>query len=215
MTRIHVAIGALTATLMISGVCCAEEGEFQLGLATPFLTYESVDLEFEISNVTTDLETSGFEWGLRHEVIGELGYGITPNIVIGGLLQLGGSSAEEQVEDQDETESSEWGFFLGPKFDYMFLPGDKVQPFIGAILGIGQEHESAGEDGDVESSFTAFQIMGRGGIRAFVTDQFSIDPSLVFGYVTGSGEVDVGNTTTDVSGSGFQVGIVLGISGWI
>ncbi len=211
-THISLATGALTAMLMISGVCSAEEGELQLGLATPFLEYESMDAEIEFANTTTDLEASGLTWGLRHEVAGELGYGVTPNIVIGGLFQLGGTSSEEQIEDAPETESSEWGFFLGPKFDYMFLPGDKVQPFIGAVLGIAHAKET---EGDVETSFTAFQIMGRAGVRAFVTNGFSIDPSLAIAYLTGSGEIDNDNLTADLSGSAFQVGVLVGVSGWL
>lgn len=212
-TRVHAA-GLFSLALMLAPrVSSAEEGEFQLGLATPFLTYSNLTVETEFAGVSAETKTTEVEWGIQHSVVGELGYGVTPNIVVGGFVQLGGTSGSSEPEGGDEVDSSEFGLLLAPKFDYVFSPGDKIQPFVGAMLGLSMSSQSEEE---AEASLTGFQVLGRFGIRAFPGNkEFSIDPSLMLGYVSASGDVEGGGLSADLSASGFQIGVFLGVSGWI
>jgi hypothetical protein len=202
-----VSIGSSLVALLAAPLAHAEEGEFQLGLATPFLVYQksTVDTEPEETKVS---ET---EWGITHDVVAEIGYGVTPNLVVGGLVKLGGDSETTEIDDE-ETDSSTFDLLLGPKLDYVLSPGDKVQPFVGGVIGYLSTSSSAE---DFDTSISGFQFMARGGVRIFPGKEFSIDPWLGLSYFTGSTEVDSDNFNEDYDTSGFQVGVYLGISGWL
>ena len=188
------------------------EGAFQLGLGTSILTYESITTTVETAAGDQDTDSSTTTWGVRDEVVGELGYGLTESLVLGGFVQLGGSSTTTEPEGGEETETSEFGLFLGPKLDFMFMPGQKVQPFVGAVAGLAM---ASADNGAFETSLTGFQLMGRAGIRAFLADSFSLDPALALSWVTASGEADSGPVNVDISASGFTIGVMLGVSGWL
>lgn len=188
------------------------EGALQLGLATPLFTYTSVSLSAEQGGLETDTDTSSTEWGLRQSVTGEIGYGVGEGLVLGALVQLGGASQTIEPEGQEEQESSDFGLFLGPKIDYMFSPGQRVRPFVGAVAGISV---ASTENGNLETSLTGFDLQGRVGLRAFVADGFSFDPALLVGWGTASGELDVGALSADLSASAFFVGLLVGFSGWV
>lgn len=201
-----VSIGSTLVALFAAPLAHAEEGEFQLGLATPFLVYQK-------SSVDTDPEQNISEttWGITHEVLAEIGYGVTPNLVVGGLVKLGGESTTTEIDDE-ETDSSTFDLLLGPKLDYVLSPGDKVQPFVGGVIGYLSTSSSTD---DFDTSVSGFQFMARGGVRIFPGKEFSIDPWLGLSYFTGSTEVDGDNFNEDYDTSGFQVGVYLGISGWL
>ena len=204
-----VSIGSCLVALLAAPLAQAEEGEFQLGLATPFLVYGSgtVDTEPEETKITTT------EWGITHDVVAELGYGITPSLIVGGLVKLGGDSTDTEVGDFDGEEST-FDLLLGPKLDYVLMPGDKVQPFVGGVIGYFSTSTSD-DDNDSSVSLSGFQFMARGGVRIFPGKEFSIDPWLGLSYLTGSTEVENDAGNEDFDTSGFEVGVYLGISGWM
>jgi hypothetical protein len=200
------------AVLALASVASAEQGELQAGVATPVLLHTRITLEQKAGGATARDKGSTTNWGIGHNVLGEIGYGVTPNLVVGGLFRLAGSSNKDD-EDGNLGDSSTFSLLLGPKLDYMFLPGDKVQPFIGAVAGLSNAFAKAG--GAAETSATGFQLMGRFGIRAYPNSKFSFDPQLVVGQEWSSGERTAGSSKVDISGSTFQIGVFLGISGWI
>jgi hypothetical protein len=67
----------------------------------------------------------------------------------------------------------------------------------------------------IDLSLVGVQVIGRVGLRAFVAKGFSIDPALAFSWYTASGDVEVGNVDTDASTSGFNLGLLVGFSGWV
>lgn len=203
-----VSIGSSLVALLAAPLARAEEGEFQLGLATPFLVYQSVTQETDPED--TDVSTT--TWGITHEVLGEIGYGITPSLLVGGLFKLGGTSSSTEVDGED-SDSSTFSLLLGPKLDYVISPGDKVQPFVGGVIGYLSESSSSGDD--FESTTSGFEIMARGGLRIFPGKEFSIDPWLGLSYFTGSTENDFGDVSTDFDVSGFEIGVYVGVSGWM
>jgi len=207
-----VSIGSSLVALLAAPLAHAEEGEFQLGLATPFLVYQSVTNETDPED--TDVSTT--TWGITHEVLGEIGYGITPSLIVGGLFKLGGTSSSTEVDGED-SDSSTFSLLLGPKLDYVISPGDKVQPFVGGVIGyLSSSTSTSFGDIDNKSSQSGFEFMARGGVRIFPGKEFSIDPWLGLSYFTGSNEDegDDGNSVdTDVSR--LRLGVFLGLSGWL
>jgi len=188
----------------------AEEGEFQLGLGTPFLGYSSESVEPDGGSETT---TSGITWGIGHEVFAELGYGITPNLLVGGLVQLGGTSMSVENDDTDtDVDVGSFGFMLAPKLDYVLMPGDKMQPFVGGVIGYVNSSTSV-EDADTTTS--GFLFMARGGLRIFPGKEFSIDPWLGLSYFTGSQEFENDDGSADADASEFQLMVNLTLSGWM
>jgi hypothetical protein len=73
--------------------------------------------------------------------------------------------------------------------------------------------------GPYKDSKTLFGLALRGGVRVFVLDQLSIDPSVLIGYSFGSGTQKLEGGVTPVefenSVSGIQFAISLGLSLWL
>jgi hypothetical protein len=190
------------------------DGAFQLGLFTTLVRYEPLSISPE--NNGGDLSTSNLVWGIGNNPVGlELGYGLSDMIVFGGVVSLGGSSDSRKPDGGTESSSSAFGVELGPKIDLMFSPGSKVMPFIGAEVLLHSDSQSA--DGGFEASNLSFIFEARGGLRAFLTDSFSLDPALFFGGGFGSGSENDGGGAADIdySISGFRVGLSIGLSGWM
>ena len=78
----------------------------------------------------------------------------------------------------------QFAFSFGPKLEYQFLPTSRWNPFLGAVLNIGIENKSFYGTKD---SRTIFGILARAGMRYFVLDQLSIDPTIALGGHFGSG----------------------------
>lgn len=187
------------------------DGAVQLGLYLPVVRYLPVGLEFE--NGGAEVDVSRLDWGIAENPVSlEIGYGLTDSLVLGGQLGIGGeSSTQEQMGFADQ-ESSEFNFQFGPKLDYMFSAGSKVNPFAGAVVLVGIDST---DNNGAEFSTTVFRFLGRIGLRAFLADSFSIDPALVVGAGVGSASQDDGTNEADLSVTGFQVGLDIGFSGWM
>lgn len=204
-----IALGALSAAS--PAMAQDTDGALQLGLTTPIFSYTTGSTTTEFGGDETEIDTSNTTWGLRDEVVGEIGFGLGDSLVLGGILQIGGTSLT-QGEGEDEAESSEFGVLIGPKLDFMFSPGQKVRPFLGAAAGLVL---ASSEAGPVETSVTGFQLIGRAGMRAFLSNGFSLDPALVVSWSTASGEVETGGPSADISVSAVNIGVALGFSGWL
>lgn len=202
---------------MVSSV----KGRLQLSLGTYFVRFTSMSQSFA-DNPTGDLSVSDLKWGFSGSspVILEGGYGITDNIVIGGVLQLGGlSNTVEADMGGAKIETSGLDLLIAPKFDYQFSPTAKVNPFVGGMLGIEVNSASApgGVGGTTDDSQLNFTLLARGGLRCFLFDGLSIDPAIVFGFRIGSGTTKLGGAAADLdySLSGFRLGLSVSMSGWL
>jgi hypothetical protein len=183
------------------------DGAFQLGLYTTFVRYSPTHFETDAGGERDDAE---LVWGLAdNPVVLELGYGLSEQLVFGGTLGLGGTSLNREEGGQEVLDASAFKFELGPKLDFMFSPGAKVNPFIGAQVLLHLESS------DPDLSALAFLFLARIGLRAFVTDTFSIDPALVAGGGIGSGSSGEGAAEFDFDITGFRVGLNVGFSGWM
>lgn len=207
-----VSVSSCLAALVAAPLAHAEEGEFQLGFGTPFLGWSSTT---EDPDDGDERKLSGFTWGIGHQVHAELGYGVTPNLLVGGLVQLGGTSMSVEAGDLEGDQGS-FEFMLGPKLDYVIMPGDKVQPFVGGVIGYLNSSDSS-EFENVETSTTTsgFLFMARGGLRLFPGKEFSIDPWLGLGYFTGGIEYEGEDNSVENDLSQLQFMVHVTLSGWI
>ena len=232
-----IAIGFVS---IVSGHAQAQTtaGALQLGLGTNFVTYSSENItEHQPQPNGTTLDYKQVErntnWGLANNngVTLEGGYGITDILVLGGLLEMGGWShtygPDAATAGDPKRNDFRFSFFIAPKIDVMFLPDSVVRPFVGAAVGLvrntltQQTTDQANVTRTpVDFGATGIGLLGRVGIRWFLTPGFSLDPAFVFGYNAGSGStvVPAGGAATqslDTSVNGYSVGLRLGLSGWI
>jgi opacity protein-like surface antigen len=119
----------------------------------------------------------------RHPLYLELGYGLTPNILLGAILQFAGSS-ETLEANGGKAPVSDSLWTLAPKFDYQFTPTSRLNPFLGGVVSLTMHDKKSGPYTD---SRLLFGLGVRGGVRYFVLDQLSFDPSLSLGLNFGSG----------------------------
>jgi hypothetical protein len=192
-------------------------GRFQLGLGTPVFTYSSIGTEVgDDPSVEVDVATTN--WGVHDAAVLELGYGLSNALVLGGVLQLGGTSTTSELDAPGSEESTQSSFevMVGPKIDYMFSEGSRVRPFVSGVIALLHSSTSNDDDDDDDGlSMTGVMLQGGVGLRWFATPGFSLDPSLRLGWSTISGDNEQGNTSTDVSASGVSVSLNVGFSGWI
>jgi hypothetical protein len=193
-------------------------GLLQVSLGTYFLRYTSLSQSFD--NNGGDFSRTDVNWGFSNgaPVILEGGYGLNDNMIVGGVLQLGGSSSTAEPDGGGaKRETSSFDLMLAPKFDYQFMPASKFNPFVGGLLGLEIGSLSATAAGvTTDDSTTMFTLLARGGVRCFLFDGFSIDPALVVGFRLGGGSQKTGDTPElDYGLSGFRVGLSVGVSGWL
>jgi hypothetical protein len=209
---------ALATLVTLSSAAFAQDiqGAVQLGLGTGLITYNKDTVKQDvIGGGHVDIDYARTNWGFHGTsgVVFEGGYGLTDSLVLGGLLALGNDSTEVSTGNNEDTVST-FELLLAPKIDYLFMPASKVRPFVGGALGL-VVHNTDYDDGDTETSLLGVGLLARAGIRWFAAPGFSIDPALNFGGRWLSGDTDTGNLSYDASSSGYQIGLSLGMSGWI
>jgi len=238
------ALVAIGFTVVLSRPANAQSvaNSLQIGLGTDFLSYSNYTQRITVpaniaglpvgaGSVDQKYDYHQTRWGVSdHSNVNlEIGYGLTDEMIIGGLLVLGGYSVYSHFEQQASpvhNQDSSFNFFLGPKFDYMFLPQSRVRPFLGAVVGLSHISQNTTRTDNnsvtttaLDTSYTGLGLMGRAGIRWFVTPGFSLDPALVFGFATHSGNaqgVAAPNAASYDSGlTGFSVGLGVTASGWV
>jgi hypothetical protein len=206
---------ALAAVFSSVGAVHAEniDGAIAVGAAFPIVAYTKMSEEVDLP-VVIDRTVSDTTWGVAENPLEVMmGYGLSDDMLLGGFLRLGGTNHTEEVENQGDTELTRTIFGIGPVFEYLFLPGGSARPFVGGVLSLG--HESA-DLGGVERSRTLFGLAARGGVHIFLIPGLSLDPSLQLGFqAILSGEDEAGGGNVDVSGSGFNIGLRLGLTGWL
>lgn len=232
------AVGALSLFSM-SAKAQTVAGALQLGLGTNFVDYSSypITAHVPVGAGTQDYKISPgtTTWGFaqRNGVTLEAGYGLTDMFVLGGLLQLGGWSQNVDTPLapgsplMTSRKESMFNLFIGPKFDVMFLPDSRVRPFVGAAVGLVRMTDTVQNTNQnnvtttpTDSGWTGVGLLGRAGVRCFLTPGFSLDPMFVAGFATLSGSTTVpgpGATTLnyDSSITGYNLGLNVTASGWV
>jgi hypothetical protein len=196
------------------------KGAIQLSLGTYFVRYTSLSQSFDMNG--GDFSRTDLAWGFSDSspVILEGGYGITDELVVGGVLQLGGWSQTIEADmGGAKFDRSRFDLLLAPKADYHFIPTSKINPFVGGMLGV--EINSASEPAavagmTVDESTTSFTLLARGGLRCWLFEGFSVDPALSVGFKIGGGSTKApGAPEADWSASGFRIGLSVSMSGWL
>jgi len=132
------------------------------------------------------------------------GFGLSVGAAIGDMLFIGGRLQLEWSKDEGDNTNLNWG--LGPFAELMFADGTFV-PF--ALAGIDIAGLVITPDGADSTKVNTFGFRFGGGAHIFLTDSFSIDPRLEFGWDTRIGEDEF-----DTDFSSIRFSIVVGFSGW-
>lgn len=146
----------------------------------------------------------------RHPFFLAAGYGLSDNILLGAQLQF--HSASESVSDM---KANATGLTIAPTLDYHFTPTSRWNPFLGISAGVTLDNKSYYK---VKDSRLLFGGSLRAGMRYFVLDQLSVDPSIGFGALFGSGTQSYdapGGNKFDYSVTSFHFAVNLGLSLWL
>jgi hypothetical protein len=114
---------------------------------------------------------------------------------------------------------------LVPYFQWMFLPGSWVRPYVEVRLGFGGSSRSFRDEMDPdEQRFTQhfiYPLVGvGGGVHLFPVDYFSVDLGLNFDYVAPHGRTTLRDPPPgfddnwDKLGDLINFGVLLGVSVW-
>lgn len=205
------------AALLPAGRAQAQDtrGAWQVGLSTDLLTYFHANIENDDTGI--EEERSLLTWGVRDNVAVELGYGIHEMLVFGAFLRLGGRSETQEPPLGVDVEITDVAIQVGPKLDVLL--GDRsseLRPYVGLAVALSSTIYRD-EDAGLETSLVGGNLQGRIGLHWFVLPSLSIDPMFAAAYGIASGEVDEidGTDSLDISASGFNVGLIFGVSGWI
>ena len=108
------------------------------------------------------------------------GYAFSNNLYVGGRLQLGFSSTDEE-NDGLNFEQKYFDWQVLPYGEYLFLDGP-LRPFVAAQVGVGGTKLT----GDVPDRHTVqFIISGGGGVHYFLAPGFSFDAMMLFEMLVG------------------------------
>lgn len=111
-----------------------------------------------------------------------------------------------------------------PYFQWMFLPGSWVRPYVEARVGFGGAARKVDPDPEVDVRATTHVIYPQvgfgGGVHLFPVDYFSVDLGLNFDYLAPhtrtsyEGDPAPDNTEWDKFGDVINFGVLLGASVW-
>jgi len=132
------------------------------------------------------------------------GFGLSIGATIGEMFFIGGRLQLEWSKDDGDNTDLSWG--LEPFAELMFADG-AVVPF--AMAGLSIAGLVITPDGADSQKVNTFGFRFGGGAHIFLTDSFSIDPRLEFGWDTRIGEDDF-----EADFSTIRFSIVVGFSGW-
>jgi hypothetical protein len=200
------AIGGVLASIGFAGVARAEsiDGRFRLGLEGEALAYYATTFDYPGAGYTSKEVMVGFGQLPFGPVIG---YGLTEHLLLGAGASLSYQTFDVDAEGFDTQKTSKIG--VNGRLEYVFgEPDSAVRPFLGPVLGIDYVHSGRG---DLDSGRTSFGIAGMAGVHAFIGSSVSIDPSLAFGYETGS----YSTPNNDVDLHDFFIGLRVALSAWL
>lgn len=155
------------------------------------------------------------------------GYGIRERVVIGARLGLGWQ--QFTAPDREKLAKRSVAYNITPYVEFVFRPGYKVRPYLGARIGLGGS-SFADLAGDVTTRVSTIgPIFGvSGGLHAFVSERVSLDTAVTFDYalafardkVTVSGSNVMNNAMeqkTDFARSARlpNLALVVGLSVWL
>lgn len=152
-------------------------------------------------------------WGpSTNSVSIELAYGISKGALLGGLLELGGSTFKTSVT-QINDEVSLARFLVGPKYEIVFDTESKLRPFALAVAGFTWAPQ---QTSDRSVSLTGFEFFLGSGLHWQLAPSFSIDPAVRVGGGIGWGNVNLplsGNASAH--GTLLSAALLLGTTGWM
>jgi hypothetical protein len=215
-------VPAVVVTFLSTGsvrVAAAEpiDGRVRLGLEGGLIEYHTSTITYAANPSTgapsreSDIHSTTV--GLGSIPFGPvIAYGLSENVMLGARLEIVNRS--RRVDDQEANDTL--GAALYGTLAYVGGTG-ALRPFVGPLLGF-EIDDGAGPSSEFYEQHFVFGIQA--GLHAFATTSFSIDPSVVLGYMLGSGHGSTINLSTAGSSyeydfNGFIVGFRVALSGWL
>jgi hypothetical protein len=196
--------GAALTGIFLAAPCRAEsvEGRVRLGFEGGVVGYQSVTakgdgVDASMSDASFSLASTSFGPGVS--------YGIDDTWMIGARASFITRTMSWQNDVVPEATSSGLGLYVSAEY---LLGEGSVRPFVGPLAGI---ESTSASSGGAKASASNLLLGVQGGLHAFATSSFSIDPSVLLAYTTGS----TGPEDHSLDVSGFTIGLRLAMSGWL
>ncbi|HUT78768.1 MAG TPA: hypothetical protein VM285_13820, partial [Polyangia bacterium] len=148
----------------------------------------------------------GRDYSLSRQSVG-FGVALIPNLVLGARLTMAFVNMDDDFAEDPDL------FVMGvsPYLEYVFLDGT-WRPFVTGVVGT---EGWFGEIGNDDYWLASFVGGAGGGLHVFIVPQFSIDATALFTFAVGGGEWDTGRGDDDIGYHSIEVGVLLGLSGWL
>jgi len=206
--RVHKFLAALFLSAVVAPLTSVAEtpaGLFRANLDSMLFGFGSGEFEHDNDNVEHDFDAATVGLGLDSAGVG-LGYTVIDGLLIGGRISLGLRGFDDYLDDSD-------AFFWSvlPYGEYIFLDG-VARPFVTAVLGF--EGKNFDQDAG-DRWWWGFEIGAGGGGHFFVLDQLSLDATMLFSFIVGTGEDEsAANNTVDFNHWRFRLSALVGLSAW-
>jgi hypothetical protein len=162
--------------------------------------------DIDLEGVAFGPGAPGHEYSLGRYSVG-LGVTLIPDLVLGARVTM----AMTHRDDDFAGETDLFVMGVSPYLEYVFLDG-RWRPFVTGIVGT---EGWFGELGNDDYWLANFVGGAGGGLHVFLVSQFSIDATALFTFAVGGGEQDTGRGDDDIDFHSVEIGVLLGLSGWI
>ena len=206
-----VAMALLLALPATAGAEVAK-GTLRLHLESTFFVFYDGEIDpdgpgdRDFDGVTFGIGAPGRDYSLSRQSVG-FGVALIPNLVLGARLTM----AFVNMDDDFAEDTDLFVMGVSPYLEYVFLDGT-WRPFVTGVVGT---EGWFGEIGNDDYWLASFVGGAGGGLHVFIVPQFSIDATALFTFAVGGGEWDTGRGDDDIGYHSIEVGVLLGLSGWL
>jgi len=210
---------AFTASLTAAGAAHADETGVEIGVRSGYA--------IPLGNAAADTDLDEFYSGVI-PLWFDLGYRLTPNVMIGGYFQYGFGLVPDQFEgacDLDAVDCSFSNVRLGAQVHYHFRPWESVDPWLGGGIGYEWAHWSVSGTlplvGNVGADATihGFEFLNlQAGVDFLPSDDanFALGPFLSLSlaqYSSGTVQAGEGESSADIDDKSLHEWLTLGVRG--
>jgi len=189
-----------------------EKGTLRLHLESTFFGFSKGELDpegpvlWDFQSIHFGIGTPEREFSLARQSVG-FGFALIPNLVLGGRVTMALLARNDDIRD-----STFFVMGLVPYVEYVFLDGT-WRPFVTGMIGV---EGWFGETRNADYRLVNFVGGAGGGLHVFLAPQFSIDATALFSFAVGGGTEEYERRRErDLRFWAIEIGLLLGLSGWI
>jgi opacity protein-like surface antigen len=210
-------IGAFALTMTVAGAANAEETGVEIGVRSGYaIPLGEAGGGDDLSDLYGGIIPLWFD----------LGYRLTPNVMIGAYFQYGFGLLPSGVSSDgcEAVDCSLSNMRLGAQVHYHFLPWEKVDPWLGAGIGYEWGRQSVsgtflGQTLDVSSTFHGFEFFNlQAGVDFLPSEEtnFGLGPFIALSlaqYSDATVKADGEEGSGEIQNKGIHEWLTLGIRG--